>query len=134
MLRILFLSFLNLMAFGSLAQAAEQARIDPADTGFMIIATALVLMMTLPGLALFYSGMVRKKNVLAIMAQSAAATAIVSLLWVIVAYSLSFSGDGAYLGNLSRVFLAGIGMETISPLALLFGTLTAEAASGGIVG
>ena len=51
------------------------------------------------------------------MAQSAAATAIVSLLWVIVAYSLSFSGDGAYLGNLSRVFLAGIGMETISPLA-----------------
>jgi len=74
-------------------------------------------MMTLPGLALFYSGMVRKKNVLAIMAQSAAATAIVSLLWVIVAYSLSFSGDGAYLGNLSRVFLAGIGMETISPLA-----------------
>ncbi len=117
MLRILFLSFLNLMAFGSLAQAAEEARIDPADTGFMIIATALVLMMTLPGLALFYSGMVRKKNVLAIMAQSAAATAIVSLLWVIVAYSLSFSGDGAYLGNLSRVFLAGIGMETISPLA-----------------
>jgi Amt family ammonium transporter len=71
----------------------------------------------LPGLALFYSGMVRKKNVLAIMAQSAAATAVVSLLWVLIAYSLSFSGDGAYLGNLGRVLLAGIGMETISPLA-----------------
>ena len=117
MLRRLILSFAALMAFAPFAYAAEEAKIDPADTGFMIIATALVLMMTLPGLALFYSGMVRKKNVLAIMAQSAAATAIVSLLWVFLAYSLSFSGDGAYLGNLARVFLSGIGMDTISPLA-----------------
>jgi len=74
-------------------------------------------MMTLPGLALFYAGMVRKKNVLAVLAQSAAATALVSILWVAAAYSLSFSGDGAYLGDLSRVFLRGVGMETVSPLA-----------------
>jgi len=91
--------------------------IDAADTGFMIICTGLVLMMTLPGLALFYAGMVRKKNVLAVLAQSAAATALVSILWVAAAYSLSFSGDGAYLGDLSRVFLRGVGMETVSPLA-----------------
>ena len=91
--------------------------IDAADTGFMIICTGLVLMMTLPGLALFYSGMVRKKHVLAVMAQSAAATALVSILWVGAAYSLSFTGEGAFMGGLSRVFLQGIGLETVSPFA-----------------
>ena len=98
-------------------QAFAADTIDAADTGFMIICTGLVLMMTLPGLALFYSGMVRKKHVLAVMAQSAAATALVSILWVAAAYSLTFSGDGAYLGNLARLFLTGIGLETVSPLA-----------------
>ena len=76
------------------ALAQDTPKIDGADTAFMIVATALVLMMTLPGLALFYSGMVRKKNVLATMAQSLIATAVVSLLWIAVAYSLTFSGDG----------------------------------------
>ena len=99
------------------ALAAESAKIDAADTGFMIAATALVLMMTLPGLALFYAGMVRKKSVLATMAQSVAATAAVSLLWFAAAYSLAFSGDGPWLGNLARAFLGGIGMDTVSPLA-----------------
>ena len=91
--------------------------IDAADTGFMIICTGLVLMMTLPGLALFYSGMVRKKHVLAVMAQSAAATALVSILWVAAGYSLAFTGEGAYLGGLTRVMLQGIGLETVSPFA-----------------
>ena len=99
------------------ALAADAPKIDGADTGFMIICTAFVLLMTLPGLALFYSGMVRKKNVLATMAQSAAATALVSLLWFVAAYSLTFSGEGAVLGDLSRAFLHGIGVDTISPLA-----------------
>jgi ammonium transporter, Amt family len=99
------------------AAAADAGKIDGADTAFMIIATALVLMMTLPGLALFYSGMVRKKNVLATMAQSLIATAIVSLLWGIVGYSLAFSGDGAWLGDFSRITLQGVGVDTVSPLA-----------------
>ena len=98
-------------------QAFAADGIDAADTGFMIICTGFVLMMTLPGLALFYSGMVRKKHVLAVMAQSVGATALVSILWVAVGYSLAFTGDGAYLGTLGRVFLQGIGLETISPLA-----------------
>ncbi len=98
-------------------KAVASDGIDAADTGFMIVCTGLVLMMTLPGLALFYSGMVRKKNVLSVMAQSAAATALVSILWVAVAYSLSFTGEGAYLGGLSRVFLQGIGLDTVSPFA-----------------
>jgi Amt family ammonium transporter len=106
------------LASPALAQAQTPAsKIDGADTAWMIVATGIVLMMTLPGLALFYAGMVRKKNVLATMAQSLAATAIVSVLWVIVGYSLAFSGDGAVIGNLDRVFLHGMGMNAISPLA-----------------
>jgi len=99
------------------ARAETAAKIDSADTAFMIAATALVLMMTLPGLALFYSGMVRKKNVLATMAQSLIATAIVSLLWGALGYSLAFSGDGAYIGDLARVMLRGVGIDTVNPLA-----------------
>ena len=71
------------------------AKIDPADTAWMIAATALVLMMSIPGLALFYAGMVRKKNVLATMAQTFAVTALCSMLWAAVGYSLAFAGDGA---------------------------------------
>ncbi|MCW2274873.1 ammonium transporter [Rhodoblastus acidophilus] len=96
---------------------AADAKIDAGDTGFMIFSTALVLMMTLPGLALFYAGMVRKKNVLATMAQSLMATALVSLLWFGIGYSLSFRGDGAWIGDFSAPFLSGIGLDTISPLA-----------------
>ncbi|MDE3177349.1 MAG: ammonium transporter [Pseudomonadota bacterium] len=110
------LAGLSLLCFLTPA-CAEAGKIDPADTGFMIAATALVLLMTLPGLALFYSGMVRRKNILATMAQSVAATAIVSLLWFALAYSLAFAGGGALLGGVSRAFLAGIGVETTSPLA-----------------
>ncbi|MEW6766735.1 MAG: ammonium transporter [Pseudomonadota bacterium] len=83
----------------------------------MIVATALVLMMTIPGLALFYAGMVRKKNVLATMAQSLAAVGIVSILWVIYGYSLAFVGNDAWLGSLDRVLLGGMGMDSINPLA-----------------
>ncbi|MFV0280049.1 MAG: ammonium transporter [Rhodoblastus sp.] len=108
---------LTLILTPSLAFATEQSAISPADTGFMIAATALVLLMTIPGLAMFYAGMVRKKNVLATMAQSFAATALVSILWFLVAYSLTFHGDGPWIGGLGRVFFIGIGMDTISPLA-----------------
>ena len=79
--------------FASLATPAlaDTSAINAADTAWMISATALVLMMTIPGLALFYSGMVRKKNVLATMAQSLAAVALISILWVAFGYSLPSS-------------------------------------------
>jgi Amt family ammonium transporter len=83
----------------------------------MIVATGLVLMMTIPALALFYSGMVRKKNVLATMAQSLAAVAIISVLWVAFGYSLVFAGDGPWLGTLQRAFLAGMTMDSVHPTA-----------------
>src|SRR6202049_3156876 len=93
-----------LEASPALAQAAA-SKIDPADTAWMMSASGLVLMMTIPGLALFYCGMVRKKNVLATMAQSLACTGLCSLLWFAVGYSLSFVGDGPWLGTLERAFM-----------------------------
>jgi Amt family ammonium transporter len=96
---------------------AEDAKIDAADTAWMIGATGLVLMMTIPGLALFYAGMVRKKNVLATMAQTLAATFLVSILWAFAGYSLAFTGEGAFIGSLDRIFLNGVTLDAISPLA-----------------
>jgi ammonium transporter, Amt family len=108
---------LGVLGLSSLPAFAADAKIDSADTGFMIFATALVLMMTMPGLALFYAGMVRKKNVLATMAQSLAATAIVSLLWLVAGYSLTFRGAGPLIGDFSAALLGGIGPETIGGFA-----------------
>ncbi len=107
----------GLMSAISLATPAHAAASDisPADTAWMIVATALVLMMTIPGLALFYSGMVRKKNVLATMAQSLAAVTLISILWVAFGYSLAFVGDGPWIGTLDRWFLAGMTMDSVHP-------------------
>jgi Amt family ammonium transporter len=103
----------------ALAQIAAQstAKINPADTAWMIAATALVLMMSIPGLALFYAGMVRKKNVLATMAQTFAAVALCSVLWAALGYTLAFSGDSPALGTFHRLLLRGIDMNAISPWA-----------------
>jgi Amt family ammonium transporter len=107
------------LATGAAPALAETApsKIDPADTAWMISATGLVLMMTIPGLALFYCGMVRKKSVLATMAQSLLCTFLCSILWALIGYSLTFTGDGPFIGTLDRVMLHGIGMESISSFA-----------------
>jgi ammonium transporter, Amt family len=96
---------------------AATSEINAADTAWMMVATALVLMMTIPGLALFYSGMVRKKNVLATMAQSLSAVTIISILWAAFGYSLAFVGDGPWLGTLDRCFLAGMTLDSTNPAA-----------------
>lgn len=88
--------------------AAQTAELNPGDTGWILAATCLVLMMTVPGLALFYAGLVRKKNVLSTMMQSFAACCVVSLLWVFFGYSLSFSGSAPFLGDSAKFFLGGI--------------------------
>src|SRR5471030_2807988 len=108
----------TLIATPAFAQISNLApKIDAADTAWMLGATGLVLMMTIPGLALFYAGMVRKKNVLATMAQCMAATFLVSILWAVAGYSLAFTGDGAFIGTLDRIFLNGMTLDAISPLA-----------------
>ncbi len=94
------------------APATPAPGIDTGDTAWMLASTALVLMMTIPGLALFYAGMVRKKNVLATLMQSFAVCCLVTIVWMVVGYSLAFTnGTGAtapYIGDFSRVFLNGI--------------------------
>ncbi len=88
--------------------ADEKPKLDTGDTAWMLTSTALVLMMTIPGLALFYGGMVRKKNVLATVMQSFAVTCLVTVLWLIVGYSLAFTSGSTIIGGLSRVFLRGL--------------------------
>jgi Amt family ammonium transporter len=87
---------------------APAAALDSGNTAWMLTATALVLFMTLPGLALFYGGLVQSRNVLSVLMHCFAIACVVSVLWAIFAYSLAFSGDGAWLGNFDKLFLAGL--------------------------
>jgi ammonium transporter, Amt family len=105
-----------LMAGSAFADDAPP-KIDSGDTAWMLTSTALVLMMTVPGLALFYGGMVRKKNVLATVMQSFAITCLVTVLWMIIGYSLAFTDGNPFIGGISRVMLNGMGIDAISPLA-----------------
>ena len=100
-----------------IACAQSASEISPADTAWMMSATGLVLMMSIPGLALFYCGMVRKKNILATMAQTLLSTMLCSVLWAAAGYSLAFTDGGAIIGTFERLGLAGMGMQTTSPFA-----------------
>lgn len=86
----------------------EKPKLDTGDTAWILVSTALVLLMTIPGLALFYGGMVRKKNVLSTMAHSFVAAAIVSITWVIIGYTLAFGAGNAFIGNVDKIMLSGI--------------------------
>jgi Amt family ammonium transporter len=108
------------MVLGPDALAQEEAAkptLNSGDTAWMLVSTALVLMMTVPGVALFYAGMVRKKNVLATMMQSFTITCLVTVLWWAAGYSLAFTGDGAYIGGTDQLFLKAMTVESISSLA-----------------
>ena len=84
---------------------------DSGDTAWMLVSTVLVLMMTLPGLALFYGGLVRAKNMLNVLVQCFAAAAVVGVFWIVAGYSLAFSGDGAFFGDLSNLMLRNVGID-----------------------
>ncbi len=99
---------------GGAAQAQETAALDSGDTAWLLTSTALVLMMTIPGVALFYGGMVQKKNVLATLMQSFAVTCLISIVWMVLGYSLAFSAGGSVIGGFDRIFLGGIGVDTLS--------------------
>jgi len=96
----------------ALAQQAAP-KLDTGDTAWMLTSTALVLLMTVPGLALFYGGMVRKKNVLATAMQSFAITCLVTVLWMIIGYSLAFDAGTSIIGGLGKFFLKGMGKDTL---------------------
>ncbi len=101
------------------AMAADTAaKIDTGDTAWMLCSTALVLMMTIPGLALFYAGMVRKKTMLATMMQSFSVCCLVTMVWMVIGYSLAFTNGSPYIGDLSRFFLQGFGTGWDKPFLL----------------
>ena len=102
---------------------AEESKLDSGDTAWMLVSVALVLFMTIPGLALFYGGLVRSKNVLSVLMQCFALTALITILWVFFGYSLAFDTTGmvaettnlnSFVGGFSKAFLKGIGSETLS--------------------
>ena len=94
--------------------SAMADQLDTGDTAWMLTASALVLFMLLPGLSLFYAGLVRSKNVLSVLMQCFSIACAMSLLWFICGYSLAFSGDGDWIGNLDKAFLAGVTMDSMS--------------------
>ncbi len=105
-------------AAAAAAAPAPPPKMDSGDTAWMLASTALVLMMTIPGLALFYAGMVRKKNILATMMQSFTVCCVVTIAWMVVGYSLAFTSGTPYIGDLSRFFLNGMGATWDKPFAL----------------
>jgi Amt family ammonium transporter len=137
---LFFALLLALPAFADDAPAAAAAaaaavpagppKIDTGDTAWMLTSTALVLLMTIPGLGLFYAGMVRKKNVLATLMQSFAICCIVTLVWVVAGYSIAFTNGNAYMGDFSRIMLNGIGagISKGSDIAFTLGAGTDAAA------
>ena len=110
MSRILLTIFL-LMPFTAFAEAEQ---LNGANTGWILASTALVLLMTLPGLALFYGGLVRKKNVLSILMQCFAIGSISSILWFIIGYSLAFGEGNGFIGDFSKVMMIGITKESLA--------------------
>ena len=111
-LSALLLTFAPMLAF-----AQEEPTLSAGDTAWMITATALVLLMTIPGLSLFYAGLVRAKNVLSVLMQCFAITGMISVIWAIYGYSLAFT-DGAslnaYIGGLEKAFLSGVTVDALS--------------------
>ena len=85
-----------------------------ANTAWILTSTALVLFMTLPGLALFYAGLVRSQNTISVLAQCLVIAVLASVVWFVVGYSLSFSGDGSYIGNLDKIFLKTVNLKSLS--------------------
>ncbi len=100
--------------------------VEPGDVAWVLVSTILVLLMTIPGLALFYAGMVRKKNVLAIMMQSFMLCAAMTVVWVVAGYSLAFTNGNAWIGDLSRVFLNGLADNWDKPFTLGAGSANAQ--------
>ena len=128
------------------AVAAEAPKIDTGDTAWMLVATALVMLMTLPGLALFYGGLAKRKDTLNTMAMSFVTYCIVSFLWVLYGFTFTFGTDiGGFIGSADKLFLSGVGVNSINTLAgtipeyifvtyqLTFAAITVALASGAYI-
>jgi ammonium transporter, Amt family len=123
--RAALLASLGLAALGTVAALAQEAApaaataapaftVDKGDTTWMMVSTVLVLLMTVPGLALFYGGLVRSKNMLSVLMQVFTITSVVMIIWVFYGYSLAFTPGNAFVGGLSKMFLSGVNVSTLS--------------------
>ena len=108
------LAAIGLIIWPGLAFANMGSGVDSGDTAWILTATALVLFMTLPGLALFYAGLVQPKNIVSVLMHHFAIACLMSVLWVVAGYSLAFSGDGAYIGDLGNLFMSAITIDSLS--------------------
>src|SRR5262249_59561955 len=104
-----------IIALAGVAWADDKPALDRGDTAWMLTSTALVLMMTVPGLALFYAGMVRKMNALATGMQSFATCCLVTVLWAVIGYSLAFTPGGGFIGGVVRLVLSWLGRRAAPP-------------------
>ena len=104
---------LAILQSSAAAAAAPVAALDSGDTAWMLVAAVLGLMMTVPGIAMFYGGMVRRKNMLSMAGQCFAICCLVSVLWMLIGYSLAFSGRGAFVGNFDLLLLADLDMQSL---------------------
>lgn len=137
---LMFLAAMGLMPFGAYAQEAAEVitpAIDSGDTAWMIVASALVMLMTMPGLALFYGGLVRRKNVLNVLMQCFILMAVLTLEWVVIGYSMSFSSISGplapFIGGLDWAFLRNIGVNDLSPYFISHSQPTADGGSVGTI-
>ncbi|MDO8282068.1 MAG: ammonium transporter [Thermodesulfovibrionia bacterium] len=112
-LKVLAVLFTFFALYGS-AFAGEASKLDSGDTSWILVSTALVLFMTIPGLAMFYGGLVRTKNVLSVLLQCFAITGIVSIIWLVAGYSLAFSEGSPFLGGLSKFLFAGVMEDSLT--------------------
>ena len=112
--RLCFVKPLCFLALALVTPSMAFAAIDTGDSAWITTSTALVLFMTLPGLALFYAGLVQPKNIVSVLMHHFAIACLCSLLWVIAGYSIAFSGDGAWFGNLDNLFMSQIGFDSLS--------------------
>jgi len=101
------------------AEAAAEPKVDSGDTAWMLTSTLLVILMTIPGLALFYGGLARSKNMLSVLMHVFVIFSLISILWAIYGYSLAFGGDGNFFGNFDKSFLRGVTQETFGPLTTI---------------
>lgn len=111
---VIGLMSLMLIGFTEISMADDAATLSSGDTAWMIVATILVLVMAIPGLALFYGGLVRAKNMLSVLMQVFVTVSLMSVLWVVYGYSMAFSEGGSYVGDLSKAFLNGISADTLA--------------------
>ncbi len=109
-----WLVMLACLSFAGVALAQIKPTVDKGDTTWMMVCTALVILMTLPGLALFYGGMVRSKNTLSVLMQVFVTFCLIAVVWVVYGYSMTFTGGGAFFGGFSKLFLTGVTGESLA--------------------